>query len=311
MARRLELRIKVTKTFKNFLTVAGIFIIAGLILLAVQSAKSEEDGIAKPAIAVVPIYGEIVSGGSADPTTLIKLIKKADGDFSTHAIILEINSPGGTVVASKEVAEAVKNTKKPTVAWIREVGASGAYWIASAADKVVADEASITGSIGVTGSYLQFSGLFNRYGITYERLVSGAYKDTGSPYKNLTEFERSYLQAKINKINEFFIDAVAENRNMDESTINALANGQIFLGVEAREAGLVDVLGGKEEAQKTAEELAGLKNSKLVRYEYTPSLFDLMSSKINLFAYWIGQGIGSSLDPTNKDTDVLLMAELY
>ncbi len=309
MPRR-RLKIKDKKTFKSFLVIVGIFMIAGLILFAVKSAGSEEAGIGKPAIALIPMYGEIMPGGAIDPTVYTNLIKEADEAYSTRAIILEINSPGGTVVASKEIADAVKNTKKPTVAWIREVGASGAYWIASAADKIVADEASITGSIGVTGSYLQFSELFEDYGITYERLVSGTYKDTGSPFKNLSELERSYLQAKIDRINIFFIDAIAENRNMDASTVNALANGQIFLGIEAKEAGLVDVLGGKEEARKTAEELAGLKSSKLVRHAPSLSILDLMGAKISSFAYWIGQGIGASLDPTNKNTDAL-MAELY
>jgi len=305
-----RLRKKNKKNFKTFIIIIGIFVIAALILLSIKSARIEEDGFAKPAIALIPLYGEIAPGGAIDPAVFTKLIKKADSDFSTKAIILEINSPGGTVVASKEIAEVVKDTEKPTVAWIKEVGASGGYWIASAADVIVADPASITGSIGVTGSYLQFSGLFVKYGVTYERLVSGTYKDTGSPYKNMTEAERSYLQAKINMISNFFVEAVAENRNMDKSTISALANGQIFLGIEAKEAGLIDVLGGKKEAQKAAEELAGLKNSKLVKYEQAPSFLSLMGAKINTFAYWIGQGIGARLDPTAKNSDAL-MAELY
>ena len=148
-------------------------------------------------VALIPIEGVIV--GTDDGEFLfesvtssldtVELIEKADRNPNIKAIILEINSPGGSAVASEEIANAIKKTNKTTVAWIREIGTSGAYWVSSASDHIVANRVSITGSIGVIASYLEFPGLLDRYNITYQRLVSGKYKDIGSPYKEMTTEE--------------------------------------------------------------------------------------------------------------------------
>ena len=131
----------------------------------------------KDKVVVIPIDGAITtqeSGGlfaaeEASSSKIVSYIKKANKDQSVKGIIFAINSPGGTVVASEEIVNAIKQTKKPKIAWIREVGASGAYWVASACDEIVADPMSITGSIGVISSYLEFSGLMKKYGVGYER----------------------------------------------------------------------------------------------------------------------------------------------
>src|SRR3989338_367748 len=130
-------------------------------------------------VALIPIHGVIAVGdeGSSSffesataSSETIKFIEKADKNPSIKAIILEINSPGGSAVASEEIANAVKKVNKTTVAWVREAGASGAYWVASASDHIVASRMSVTGSIGVISSYLEFEGLVNRYNLTYRRL---------------------------------------------------------------------------------------------------------------------------------------------
>ncbi len=282
-----------------------ILILFGVFAYAAQKISEEDKVLAKP-IALIEIKGEI---NEDHATEIVKLINKADKDSSIKAIVFEINSPGGTVLASKEIANAIKSTKKPTVAWITETGASGAYWVASAADKIVADETSIVGSIGVIGSYLQFSRLFDKYGITYERLVSGKYKDAGSPYKELTEDEESYILSKINSLKEMFVVAVAENRNLNKNHVDALATGEIFLGSEALKLKLIDELGGKEEAQKAAEKLANLKESRLVKYEAERGMFGLLGQQAEALAYWAGRGIGDSFAPktTNK---IEFMAEI-
>ncbi|MBI2040621.1 MAG: signal peptide peptidase SppA [DPANN group archaeon] len=285
-------------------TVILIFIILGGI--AYIAVKFSQDNVLAPAIAVVSISGGIDSSTAAGVS---KILKKAGKDKEIKAVILEINSPGGTVVASKEIAAAVKELDKPVVAWIREEGASGAYWIASAADKIVADQGSITGSIGVTGSYLEFSKLFDKYGVTYNSLTSGKYKDTGSPYKNLSDSERSYFSGLINALKVQFVQAVAENRNLSFDYVNNLATGQVFLGTDAQNYKLVDVLGGRNEAQKTAEKLAGLKNSRLVEYGQQQSLFGSLSSTAETLAYWAGRGIGDSVKP-QADSDIKLVAEI-
>jgi len=284
-----------TRRKQNYLVPVAIIalIVFGTLYYAAQKI-SEEDKVLAPEVALIEINGEIGADYSEE---LAKLIKKADKDKEIKAIIFEINSPGGTVLASKEIANAIKETKKPTVAWIREVGASGAYWVASAADRIVADESSIVGSIGVIGSYLQFSRLFDKYGITYEQLVSGRYKDAGSPYKPLSEDERTYLMGKINSLRETFVSAVAENRNLNKNYVNSLATGEIFLGSEALKLKLIDELGGKEEAQKAAEKLANLKESRLVKYETEQGFFDLLGQQAEAVAYWVGRGIGDSFAP--------------
>jgi len=288
-----------------------ILILVGIGILIFKTQAGEGD-FTKPAIAVIPISGAIsLQGDGASAQEIVKIIKKADKDPAVKAIILDINSPGGTVVASEEIAAAVKSADKPVVAWIREIGASGAYWIASASDTIVADPASITGSIGVSGSYLQFSGLLDKYGVTYERLVTGTFKDTGSEYKELTTEERAYLMLKLNAINSIFIDAISANRNLDRNYVATLATGEIFLGSEAADKGLVDVLGGKNEAQLVAQQLAGISSSRLVTMqEQKSSLLDLISSSSQTMAYWIGRGIGDSWNPlTSSQDDFVLMAQ--
>ena len=158
--------------------------------------------------------------GGVVSTTIAGYLKKAKENPRIKAIVVEINSPGGTVVASKEIAAAVEDakTKKPVIAWIREVGASGGYWVASSADHIIADEMSITGSIGVLGSYLSFGGLIEDYNVSYERLVGGQYKDAGSPFKDLSAEERELLQERINIIHDAFIRKVAKDRKMGRLT---------------------------------------------------------------------------------------------
>lgn len=296
---------------RNYLLSGAIILLILVAGFAVMQLHLFNNGnITKPAIAVIPIYGEIVVDGNHEQ--IKDLIKEADSDSVIKAIILEINSPGGTVVASQEIAQEVENTKKPTVAFIREVGASGAYWIASEADVIVASEAAITGSIGVTSSYLQFSGLFENHGVTYERLVSGSLKDAGSPYKTLTPIEREYLQSKINKIHYLFVSEVAENRKLSKTKVDSLATGEIWLGLEAKEIGLIDEVGDKAAAQKTAERLIGAKESRLIEYAPEQSLFSLLNIDIEKFAFWMGKGIGQSWNPVSDTQEELtLRAQIY
>ena len=298
-------------TLANLIVIVIVVLFIGLVYTGYKTSKGPNGDLSLFKIAVIPIKGEIGIGGSVDPTETIKEIKKADKDLTVKAIILEINSPGGSVVPTEEIAKAVKDANKPVVSWIREVGASGAYWIASASDKIVADPASLTGSIGVTSSYLQFSKLLDTYGVTYERLVTGKFKDAGSEFKELTPDERAYLQSKIDVINELFIDTVAENRKLPRENVAKLATGEIFLGSEALDLGLVDVLGGKEDAKKAAQALAGITHSKLVSTkDKNKGLIGALSQEAKTFAYFLGKGIGEALTPLSAEKDFSLKAEL-
>ena len=254
-------------------------------------------------IAVIPIKGTITGEGSEDlfisgstsSATITKWIKQANSDDSVKGIILEINSPGGTVVASEEISNEIKRTDKPVVALIREVGASGAYWIATNSDKIVADPLSITGSIGVTSSYLEFSGLMEYYGVNYERLVAGRYKDAGSPFRELTPEERRLLQNKLDIVHEAFIDEVSKNRNLKREEVKKMADGFFYFGKEAKELGLIDELGDKELAINITKELAGIEEADLITYEEKTRLIDLLSRISAHSFYFIGRGIGKEL----------------
>ena len=290
----------------KFLTVVIVLLL--LFLVSCTISKTVDLDMSDK-IAIIPITGiimpsEITVGfysKGTDPDTIINFIKKANQNKKVKGIILEINSPGGAVVASKEIAEAVEQSEKPIVALIKDIGTSGAYWVATSADSIVADELSLTGSIGVTASYIEVSKLFDEYGITYQPLKSGKYKDIGSPLKPLTTEEETILQKKLDKIHSIFIKEVAKNRNLPESTVKQLATGIYFLGEEAYNHKLIDHLGNKELAINITKNLANIEEAKLITFKKERTIFDLFSStSINSF-YSLGRGLGDSqkIEKTN------------
>jgi len=281
------------------LTIAAVLF---TLLVIIPVIFSLFDGSKLGNVALIPIEGAITGNGAKSFTAssisskeIVSFIEDADEDPRVQVLLLEINSPGGSAVASDEIATAVKKAQKPVVAYIREAGASGAYWIASAADHVIANRMSITGSIGVLSSYLEFSGLMEKYGVGYEQLTAGERKDLGTPYKKLSDQERKILQQKLDKIHSFFIEEVAANRHLEVSTVQKIATGEFFLGVEALELGLVDQLGGKEEAEIFIQENFGLQKIDYVRYEHEIGFFELLGGVVSTFFFNVGEGIGSML----------------
>ena len=274
------------------------FIIVGIVSLFLGVDVESLSGN----VALIPIKGviqgdkdsEFIFGKVASSAETVEFIEKADKNPSIKAIILEINSPGGSAVASEEIANAIKKTNKTTVAWIREVGASGAYWIASASSHVVANRASLTGSIGVIASYLEFQGLLDKYNVTYERLVSGKYKDIGSPYKEMTPEERQIFQQTLDQIRDYFVSAVAKNRNLNKKDVDRIANGLFYLGAEAKDLGLVDELGGKDEVLNYIEKKERIK-AEVVEYKKERTLLEVLGQLMSKQSFFIGKGIGSSL----------------
>ncbi|MBI2558924.1 signal peptide peptidase SppA [Candidatus Woesearchaeota archaeon] len=279
------------------LSVLG-FLAVGILSLFVGVNVEELSGN----VALIPIDGVITgsedSGFLFDTTTnsleTVEVIEKADKNPNIKAIILEINSPGGSAVASEEIANAVKKTNKTTVAWIREVGASGAYWVASSSDYIIAHRVSITGSIGVIASYLEFPGLLERYNITYQRLVSGKYKDIGTPFKEMTAEEKDIFQQNLDSIRDYFAAEVAKNRNLNKKDVDKIANGLFYLGAQAKELGLVDEIGGKDEVVGYIEKKEGIK-ADIVEYKKEKTLLDVLSDVLSRQSFFVGKGIGSSL----------------
>jgi protease-4 len=259
-------------------------------------------------IGVVPIKGIISTGDNSDllgekatpSEKIVEWIKDADKNKETKAILLEIDSPGGSPVATEEIATAVKNANKTVVAVIRETGASGAFWVATAADYIFASKMSLTGSIGVAGSRLEFAGLLKDYNVTYRRLVAGKYKDTGSPWKEMTSEEQQLFQTMLDEIHSDFISAVAENRNMPVDKVKEIANGFVLTGAQAKELGLIDAIGNKEDAVKYIEQQL---NITAKTYEFKPSK-SFFEEIMGLSSYNIGRGIGTELTQASIEDTV-------
>lgn len=231
--------------------IIAIFVFIGLIGYAFSEFSLTSQ------VAHITISGPIMTQGSTDlfgsPTSassekVVEKIQSISESGNYDAIIFQINSPGGSGVASDEIATAIKDADIPTVAYIREVGASGAYWIASATDHIIANRMSTVGSIGVIASYLEFSGLLDDYNVTYQRFVAGENKDFGVPFREPTESERAQFQELLDEMHELFISEVAQNRKMDVQQIRNLADGSIYSGSQAYRNGLVDQIGGREQA---------------------------------------------------------------
>jgi protease-4 len=254
--------------------------------------------------AVIHVDGVILTGsgpgyfdGNTYSNDIISFIEDASKNNNIKAIIFEINSPGGSAVASSEINQAIKKARasgKTTVALIREQGTSGAYWIASACDYIITHQLSITGSIGVLASYLEYSGLLERFNITYEQLNAGIYKDTMSPYRELSPEEKLLLQQKVNLIYNAFVKEVALNRNLSEEKVRDLATGMFYIGEEAKNLGLVDELGGKDETLNYVHKRIG-KEPKIKEYVLSSNFLLKLYGLQDKAFFMMGKGIGTTL----------------
>ncbi len=215
-------------------------------------------------VTYIPLHSENDSSSDFNYDTvssenIVQAISQANDNENIKAIILEINSSGGSPVASEEIAEAVKNSGKPVVGLIRQIGASGAYWAVSTADKIFASKNSDIGSIGVTSSYLSNVRKNNKDGYTYEQLSAGKFKDSGSVDKPLTKEEKVLFMRDINIIYQNFIEAVSQNRNIPIEKVKNFSDGSTFLGEKAKEFGLIDEIGSLPEVESYIQETTGVK----------------------------------------------------
>lgn len=198
-----------------------------------------------------PIVDEIAS------ESINASIQDAEESANIKAIILEVDSYGGFPVAAEEVANALRRAKKPTVVLIREGAVSAAYWVATGADIIFASRNSDVGSIGITMSYLDYSGQNIKDGIKYISLSSGKFKDAGDPDKPLSAEERELFMRDVKILHQNFIEAVSENRGLDIEKVRQLADGSTMLGQMALENGLIDQIGGEYEVKEYLKEKIG------------------------------------------------------
>ncbi|MDZ7294378.1 MAG: signal peptide peptidase SppA [candidate division KSB1 bacterium] len=244
---------------------------ASLMVLSLLSLRaSGEAGMGFPAfgpkVALVELTGTIV-----DARPVVRQLKQFRQDGSVRAIVLRIESPGGGVAASQEIHDEVRKTResgKVIVASMGSVAASGGYYVAVPATRIMANPGTTTGSIGVVAELPNIRRLLDKLGIDFTVIKSGKFKDTGSPYRGLTEAERAYLQQWVDDAFAQFVDAVAEGRRMERARVLELADGRVFTGLQALRSGLVDTLGTFEDAIRLAADLAGIKGEpRLVRQE--------------------------------------------
>lgn len=264
----------------------AMMLIAGLLLM-VAGWWLLRPADSKDRIAVIHVEGVITGGrgqaglwgegGGTD--SLIRQIQSARDDRDVRAVVIRINSPGGSAPASQEVGEELKKlraTGKVVVASMGDIAASGGYWIAALCDKIYANPGTITGSIGIYIPYANWQELFKKIGVQGEKIKSGPHKDMLSPERPMTVEERAIVQAMVDDLYEQFVAVVAEGRKLDPARVRQLADGRIYTGRQALAVGLVDEMGAMEEAVQAAAKMAGITGKPVLR-EYGPAgLWDVL-----------------------------------
>ncbi|RLF48838.1 MAG: signal peptide peptidase SppA [Thermoplasmata archaeon] len=235
------------------------FILLSFIISLLMIFKEKDFG--KPQIGILQIKGIIL-----DAEEYLIAIKEMAKKKSIKAIVVRIDSPGGSVGASQEIFEELKKTRnlKPVIVSMGSVAASGALYVALGGTKIFASPGTITGSIGVVLEIPNIEKLLKKIGIESETIKSGAYKDTGSIYRPLTPEEKKYLTKKVKLIHDQFIKAISEERKISIEKVKSFADGRIFTGEEAKSLGLVDKMGNFWDAVEEAKKMAKISEAKLV-----------------------------------------------
>ena len=248
--------------FKNLFAAIGAFFVAIIIISALISIIGRGFGFGK-GVGVINIEGVIT-----DSTEITGLIREYATRGDIKAVVVRIDSPGGAVGPSQEIYAELKKLKaeKKVVASMGAVAASGGYYIASAADKIVANPGTITGSIGVIIQFVNVEEFLKKVGLKGRVIKSGKFKDTGSPLRDMSEEERLLLQSVIDDVHGQFIEAVSTGRGLKKEDVAKLADGRIFTGAQALKLGLVDKLGTMEDAIDLGAELAGISGRPSVVY---------------------------------------------
>jgi protease-4 len=283
-----------------FLFVLAVFT---LVYLSLRSGERREAfaGFGDK-IGVVDLEGVII-----EPQTVVSQLKKCADDDSIKAIILHVNTPGGGVAASQEIYQEVKRIrdkkKKPIVVSIETVGASGGYYISSAATKIFANRGSIVGSIGVIAEWYNYGDLIHWAKLKDVVLKTGEFKDTGNPARDLTPAEREYMQRLIDNMFAQFIHAVAEGRKLKEEDVRSLADGKVWTGEQAKQLKLIDEFGDFRAAVEDTAKSIGIQGEPTLVHpekqrrtlldllfgdvsEYLPDRAKLMQSNIGFYYLW-------------------------
>ena len=223
--------------------------------------------------------GSLLSGAGTSPESIINQILAAEGDSSVRAILIRVNSPGGSAAASQEMYLEVLRAKKPVIVSVGDVCASGAYYVSSAADFIMASPSSLVGSIGVITEISNYEELYNKLGVKFIIIKQGKYKDLGDPGREPTAEEIELLREQGEKVYERFIKDVAAGRNIDETDVREMATGMVFLGQEAIDMKLIDGIGNYEDAVVKAAELGGIEGRPNIVDYSMPGIWDVLSGR--------------------------------
>ena len=266
--------------FKAAVVITTIVLIIASISALYDVQTTVGDGTCN--VAVLPIEGTILPYNGLTNELLVVTPKMIE-DFMTtvedekgiDAVLVEINSPGGTPVAAQRIAQRLHSSTLPVVGLIGDIGASGGYMVAAATNYLIASPMSEVGSIGVTMSYVENSKQNEDSGLTYVQLTTGKFKDSGTPERAITEEEREMFQKDLNVVHDEFVNMVATYRNKSSEDIKKLADGSTMTGQRALEAGLIDKVGGRKEAKEALANILGRKVDDIKFCEYSPSLLPL------------------------------------
>ena len=272
--------------FLIFLGIAGVFLI-GRSFDAIGNKPKGRDNIA-----VINITGPIMAGNSggvlgnemASSRNIMKQINQAKDAKNVKALLLRVNTPGGSSAASDSIYRELrkfKKTGKPIIVSMGDVAASGGYYISAAADEIFANPSTITGSIGVIMKFTNLEDLYNKLGVDSITIKSGPHKDLGSPNRKMTAEEKKMLQDMVDNVYKQFIDAVVEGRSMSRDTVLKLADGRIYNGAKAKKVGLVDQLGTFYDAVDRTAKLANIKGEPNLIYYNQSSPIERILGSVN------------------------------
>ncbi|RMD59863.1 MAG: signal peptide peptidase SppA [Nitrospirae bacterium] len=261
------------KKLLSFLFIS-FFIIVAASVIVVLLKKYTQLLPQRDKIGVVKVEGVI-----KDAETTVNQLRELGDDESIKAVVIRVNSPGGGVAPSQEIYQEIKGLKKKKKVLVSmgSVAASGGYYISCAADKIVANPGTLTGSIGVIMEIPNFEELMKKLGIKTEVIKSGKHKDLASSFRELSPEERKILQGVLDDVYYQFVNAVAQGRNMEYEKVKKLADGRIFTGKQAKELGLVDELGGLRHTIKLAADMVGIKGEpKVIVKKKKKGLIDII-----------------------------------
>lgn len=287
---------------EELLDLVGIILVLVIGVLALRSGGAIA-GRVFPGYnaAEVAVEGPITrDGGQPMPTApgqpgaddIVEQIELADADPAVQGLLLKLNTPGGQVVPSDDIRAAAASFDGPTVAYTTDICASGGYWIASGCDELIARDASIVGSIGVRGSRLNVSELADRLGISHEQFTAGRFKDAGSPFRELEDEERDYLQGIVDDHYDAFIDRVSEGRDIDAEALRD-TEARVYLGEEAHELGLVDAIGDSADAEEALADRLGIEDVRVRPFEPVHSLAERLRGGVERVAFAAGAGVAA------------------